>query len=152
MMLSMGLLFGGSVAWGAPPSSGKSPTERCTLRIASPAPNTGASPEVTVMVQGRVPRGKHVWVLARRSSFERAGWFWPQGEGKLESLGVWMVPATLGVARDAGHQFDIAAMAVSNEEHRKLEAYLKTALVTGKWSPIEAPKAACSAQITVRRK
>lgn len=156
MLVWTGLaVLGSQSALAKPPVTGPEGTSkdapRCRLRITAPRHQSQTTAETTVFVQGKVPPGQYVWVLARRSNLASAGVYWPQGHGKLESLGVWMTTATLGVERDAGHQFDILAISVRQAEHVQLQDYLKDAMTLGKWPPITAPAHTCSTEVTVRR-
>jgi hypothetical protein len=62
-----------------------------------------------------LPPGCHFWVLAHRKDVE--GW-WPQGGGPIAVCnGRWRAHVRYGEPRDAGHEFEIAALIVGEPTH-----------------------------------
>lgn len=95
----------------------------------------------TYIVRGTasIPSGAHLWVLARKEDFE--GVWWPQAEGKIDPASKeWKVSVTFGIAEDIGWNFEVAAIAVSENSHTILRDYRIKAMKTGDWRPIEMPE------------
>jgi hypothetical protein len=92
----------------------------------------------TVKGEASIPSGHHVWVLVHRVDFK--GMWWPQGEGVIDpKTKEWKVQVTFGEAVDVGRDFEIAAIAVNNQEHICIRDCWETAMTTNNWTPIKMP-------------
>jgi hypothetical protein len=102
-------------------------------------PPRGASVGDTGVVEGSaaMPSGSYLWVLARRKDI--AGW-WPQGAGAAVVNGNrWGVPASFGGLRDAGHDFEIAALIVGQSTHELWTDWVARVKETGLFPPVRLP-------------
>jgi hypothetical protein len=93
------------------------------------------------MVEGSValPPDAYLWVLVRRKDFD--GW-WPQGGGPVPVDGAqWKVSVKYGEVRDAGCDFEIAALAVRQSTHEILTGWVTRAKETGLFPPVPLPPA-----------
>jgi len=80
--------------------------------------------------------GTYLWVLVRRKDL--AGW-WPQAGGPIAVReGRWRVKVRYGEPRDAGFDFEIAAVAVGETTHRLWIAWVERAQA-GQAAPVQLP-------------
>jgi len=89
---------------------------RSAVRIT--APESGATVGETGEVEGSatLPDGSHLWVLVHRKDL---GTWWPQAGGAASVAdGRWRVAVKYGEPRDAGFQFEIAAVVVPDTVHK----------------------------------
>ncbi len=93
-----------------------SPRGDCSVTITNPA--KGGIVDITAVASGTasLPEGAHLWLLAKPRAGSR---WWPQGEAPLTG-GEWNLPAQFGLARQAGEEFYLAAVAVASSAHAKL--------------------------------
>jgi hypothetical protein len=121
--------------------------DRIGLHITSPV---GAAPvKATEIASGDVsglPPGAHVWLLARRSDL--APLWWPQREVQGPK---WSAEVAFGMRRDAGFEFDLAAVVLDAKEQVRIENYWTNATNTGDWKPISV-NYVCETTLKVRRK
>lgn len=109
----------------------------CAVEIGSPA--SSATVEETGIVEGSaaMSAGTYLWVLARRKDFN--GW-WPQGAGAVSVAdGRWSVGVTYGGPEDKGHEFEIAALAVSAPTHELWSDWVARVRETGMFPPVQLP-------------
>lgn len=121
--------------------------DRVGLHITSPV---GAAPvKATEIASGDVsglPSGAHLWLLARRSDF--APLWWPQREVQGPK---WSAEVAFGMRRDAGFEFDLAAVVLDAKEQVRIENYWTNAMNTGDWKPISV-NYVCETTLKVRRR
>ena len=65
--------------------------------------------------------------------------------------GKWVIGVYLGQHRDIGFDFEIKAIWVDGDTHRKLQHYLERGEMSGIYPPIPLPEGNLSAQVTVRK-
>jgi len=83
--------------------------------------------------------GSHLWILVRRKDVD--GW-WPQGSGPVSVVdGCWAVQVTYGGPRDAGFEFEIAALLVTQPVHENWLEWVRDVQNTGLFPPVSLPKA-----------
>lgn len=91
------------------------------------------------VVQGRatVPAGAYLWVLAHRKDVN--GW-WPQGDGAVPvANGCWSAQVNYGGPQDAGFQFEIAAVVVTQAVHESWLGWVQSVKNTGLFPPVQLP-------------
>ncbi|MBL8232126.1 MAG: class I SAM-dependent methyltransferase [Bryobacterales bacterium] len=102
----------------------------CSVEITSPAPNEVVPSRGVVCGRATLGSTMHLWVLARRS--DQPNW-WAQGGGPVEVVnGLWTAAAGYGESCDAGFQFQIAAVVVSEAVN---EAWLEWAVSSSEGFP-----------------
>jgi len=80
--------------------------------------------------------GSYLWVLVRRKDLD--GW-WPQAGGPIAVReGQWRVMVRYGEPRDAGFDFEIAAVVVGEITHRLWIAWVERAQA-GQTAPVQLP-------------
>jgi hypothetical protein len=120
------------------------PTPACLIKVAEPRDGQQAGQSVTVRGTATLPAGGHLWVFARREDFGDQDVWWPQAEGRIDSkTGEWRVSATIGMLRDIGWSFDIAVAVFEESNNLELKSYVREAMKTGNWMPIEMPESIC---------
>jgi predicted O-methyltransferase YrrM len=87
----------------------------CKVQILSPTDGQMVAAPGEVEGTLELPNDAHLWVLVHRKDFD--GW-WPQGSGALSLNGNrWSVSVRYGEPRDAGFEFEIAALVVGPATH-----------------------------------
>jgi hypothetical protein len=79
-----------------------------------------------------------LWVLVRRADID--GW-WPQAGPIPVCAGRWSVNVSYGEPRDAGHCFEIRAIAVGHATNEEWLRWQSRASTTGVWPPVVLPSA-----------
>ncbi len=107
-----------SSLWAGSPASAPA-VQSCVITVQTPyigqrIIGSGGQASTDVSGTAAVPRGGHLWVLARRRGL--AGW-WPQGGGPANVAdGEWTVYTTFGTPNDSG-VFEIAVVIVDDQAH-----------------------------------
>jgi tetratricopeptide (TPR) repeat protein len=109
------------------------------VKIEEPARDgTEVGKEMNVKGMASIPKGSHLWVLAR--PIDLGDVWWPQGEATIDpNTHEWEIAVTFGVQADISREFEIAVIIVTEENHVVLQNYRKEAMRTGTWNPIKAP-------------
>jgi hypothetical protein len=108
-------------------------------RIEITSPQNGEMVGACGEVSGNadLPLHSHLWVLARRKDV--SGW-WPQGGGPLLlDNGRWSVRVQYGESRDAGHDFEIVALATRDAMNDLWMTWVKHVHSTGEYPPVQLP-------------
>jgi predicted O-methyltransferase YrrM len=108
-----------------------------TVKILSP--RRGEEVGDAGMVRGRatLSPGTYLWVLARRHDVE--GW-WPQGDGPIPVVdGSWSVQLNYGGPQDAGFQFEVAAVVITQTVHERWLEWVQNVKSTGQFPPVRLP-------------
>jgi hypothetical protein len=85
------------------------------IKILAPASYEAVGAAGYVEGSAQLPAGCHLWVLAHRKDLD--GW-WPQDGGPTAVCdGRWRASVRYGEPRDAGHEFEIAALIVGEPTH-----------------------------------
>ncbi|HEX8983970.1 MAG TPA: class I SAM-dependent methyltransferase [Bryobacteraceae bacterium] len=109
------------------------------VRILTPAAGAPVDAEGLVSGSATVPEGGYLWVLVRRSGIE--GW-WPQGGAPAAvEQGSWGVPVHYGEPRDAGFDFEIAAVIIGAATNEAWLDWAERARETGACPPVVLPPA-----------
>lgn len=116
----------------------------CLIQLAEPREGQQVGQSVTVKGKATLPAGGHLWVFARRENFGDQDVWWPQAEGRIDpGTGEWKVSASIGEQRDIGWSFDIAVAVFEEDDNLELKSYIREAMKTGSWLPIEMPSSIC---------
>jgi hypothetical protein len=95
--------------------------------------------EMDVKGTAVIPLGNYLWILVHRTKGFKRVW-WPQNEAEIDPVTKkWEVHVMFGMPRDIGYEFEIAAIVVNEEEHRKLQDYWEKAMQSADWRPILMP-------------
>ena len=106
------------------------------LRILAPAKREKVTGTGAVEGLAAPAAGTHLRVLVRRKDL--AGW-WPQAGGPITVCERrWQAAVRYGEARDAGFDFEIAALVVGETTHRKWMAWVERAQA-GQVVPVQLP-------------
>jgi len=109
------------------------------IRITAPKDGSTVSRETIVTGTASIPKGHHLWILARRNDFEPL--WWPQREAKIDDkTGEWRATVAFGGPQDIGWEFNIGVITVNNAGHTILMNYWKKAMKSGDWRLVEIPK------------
>jgi hypothetical protein len=109
----------------------------CSVEILFPRRNQRVGRSGLVEGRAALRPDSYLWVLARRK--DQPGW-WPQGQGPAAVVdGNWSVEVNYGEVRDAGFQFEIAAIIAGREVHESWLAWVGDAGRTGLASPVSIP-------------
>ncbi len=102
---------------------------------------------VTGTIRGELPEGQYMRIISNIHSIPGA--WWPQGEAIKSNNGYWNREVWLGFDKiDAGKNFTIAVILVSENDNKIFEKYEKI----GKYDPIPFPNnATIMDKITVTR-
>ena len=127
---------------------------QCRVEIKTPKPGERVEATSVVQGQGQIPKGTHLWVLARRKGIEL---WWPQGDVNLsiKKNGDWEASVTFGDSSDHGREFEVAAIVVDEEVSRRLDKWFQDSMISGSFPGIRLPDvvSGCAvAQVTVLRK
>jgi hypothetical protein len=94
----------------------------------------------TARVRGRAklsPQAR-LWVFARRADL--SGW-WPQGgAAAIVSEGKWEQTCKFGEASDAGHEFEIAVLALDEIKHQRVLRWFIESARAGRWDSMPLPE------------
>ena len=120
--------------------------------ITSPTNGESCGPDIEVRGRSMRIKDKHLWVFAHRRMPALKNKWWPQsGVVDVADSGEWVIDVHLGGNQDIGHPFEIRAVWVDKDVHRKMEEWLERSEQTGKYPPIPLPEGTPSAQVTVTR-
>lgn len=111
----------------------------CVVQILSP--RRGEEVAHTGVVRGRatLPAGTYLWVLAHRKDVD--GW-WPQGDGPVAVVDdSWTVQVNYGGPQDAGFQFEIGVVVVTQMVDERWREWVQKVKNTGLFPPVQLPTA-----------
>ena len=117
-------------------------------RIRIDVPGSGSAVGDQILVRGRadLPPNASLWVFARRADL--SGW-WPQGgDAAVVSDGRWEQTCKLGEKDDAGHAFDIAALALDERKHRIMLRWFVESARLSRSDPVSLPEPIAGSPIT----
>lgn len=110
---------------------------RSVVQILSPRRGEDVSRIGVVKGRATVAPGAYLWVLAHRKDVN--GW-WPQGDGPVAVAdGCWSVQANYGGPPDAGFEFEIAAVVVTQEVHESWMGWVQSVKNTGLFPAVQLP-------------
>jgi hypothetical protein len=108
----------------------------CRVEIVAPGKQQNVAGSGAVEGTASSAAGSHLWVLVRRKDLD--GW-WPQAGGPIAVReGRWRVMVRYGEPRDAGFDFEIAAVVVGEATHRLWIAWVEHARA-GQNAPAQLP-------------
>ena len=105
------------------------------------SPKRGEPVNETGIVDGiaTIPAGASLWVLVRREGLP--GW-WPQGNGPVPvTRGRWRASVKYGEKHDAGHAFEICAIAVRHATEELWRRWVERAVAGDSAAPVSLPAA-----------
>ncbi|MGD0497224.1 MAG: class I SAM-dependent methyltransferase [Bryobacteraceae bacterium] len=112
---------------------------RCRIEILSPRAGETVGQAGEVEGSAEMPDGGYLWVLAHRRDLD--GW-WPQGGGPVSvNGGRWKASVRYGDPQDAGHEFEVAALAVGKPTHELWTDWAARVEETGACPPVRLPPA-----------
>jgi hypothetical protein len=119
-------------------SSAQERSRACKIEISSPRSGDRVGSEGIAEGTATVPKGKYLWVLARRKGL---GIWWPQGSGPAEiTEGKWRVLVAYGGPRDAGAGFEVTVTVVDESTNAKLLDWVRKAEISGQYAGIRLPE------------
>jgi hypothetical protein len=122
------------------PCPARSGAAECMFKVSAPRPGQAVGKAVIVEGDAVLPAGYHLWVFARRASYRDGRVWWPQGEGVPDtSTGRWKVAATIGVAQDLGHEFDVGVAVFARAQDLQLREELRQVQLSQASGPSEMP-------------
>ena len=108
-----------------------------SVKISTPREGDAVGAAGQVEGSAELPADSHLWILVRRKDFD--GW-WPQGGAAAAVIGTrWSVSVTYGGPQDAGHEFEIAALAVGPATHDLWTGWIRQVSETGRFPPVRLP-------------
>lgn len=116
---------------------------RYDVRINEPSRDgTAVGEGMEVKGTASIPVDEYLWVLAHIDQSRFKDLWWPQGKAELNpKTGKWIQRVSFGVSNDIGSNFVVAAVTVKQEEHEKLEGWVRKANKTRNWgNPVYMPK------------
>jgi hypothetical protein len=107
------------------------------ISIDTPAAGAVVGAQETVSGHAALAPASMLWLFVHRIDIE--GW-WPQGSVSIaRSPQPWEVVCRFGEEIDAGHEFEIAAAAVEEATHRRLQGWVDECRHTREYPPIQLP-------------
>ena len=117
---------------------------RGSVLIGRPEPGSGVGSTGEVSGTASLPKGTHLWLLARRA--DQDGW-WPQGGGPVRVVdGRWSCRIQYGGPCDANHTFEVLAAIVSPAINRYWLDWVTQVATAEALSPIPLLPSTASAQ------
>jgi hypothetical protein len=111
----------------------------CKAEISSPQQGDGVGTAGDVNGSATVPPGMFLWVFAHRNGLAK---WWPQSGGPARVKdGKWVVHATYGDEKDAGANFVITAVVVSQKENDEIAKYVNESEAKNQYPGITLPAA-----------
>jgi hypothetical protein len=115
---------------------GKHGLTECRVEILVPAKHESVAEAGTVEGLASPAAGTYLWVLVRRKDLDE---WWPQGGGPAAVRnGRWQVVVRYGEPRDAGFDFEIAAVIVGDATHGLWKSWVERAQA-GHATPVQLP-------------
>lgn len=131
-------IFGATLAALAPvTTAAQAPS--CRVEITTPKAGDQVGHQGRVRGAATIPPGTHLWVMAHMKDLALE--WWPQAgrEAVIEPDGSWVIIAGYGVADDVGEAFEVAAVVVDENTHRRLQEWAATSKKTKEYPPIDFP-------------
>lgn len=111
--------------------------QQCKIEISSPRPGESVGGQEQIKGSAQTPAGTFLWVFVHVKGL--ALW-WPQGGGAaIPEKGQWQVLAFFGVDRDAGKDFEIAAVALDSDANNEILKWYKRTEETGQYPGMRFP-------------
>ncbi len=112
---------------------------RCAVDITAPRSEATVTEAGIIEGTATLAADSYLWVLVRRKDFD--GW-WPQGGGAVRAdQNRWSVAVMYGESRDAGCDFEIAALVVGPPTHDLWTDWAVQVRETGLFPPVQLPAA-----------
>jgi hypothetical protein len=109
----------------------------CSVDILSPTPGQRVGASGIVEGRATVVPDSYLWVLVHRKDIDGG---WPQGGGSIPVTGDrWTVQVDYGGPKDAGFEFEIAAVIVSRAVHDRWLEWVQVVRDTGAFPPVRLP-------------
>lgn len=108
------------------------------ITINQPARGASVGATETVTGDAGLAPGSTFWLFVHRADID--GW-WPQGSVQVEkNPQTWEAVCRFGEEVDAGYEFEIAVVAVSEATHLRLQGWLEECRLTGESPPVQLPR------------